>query len=214
MKGKQKIVVVDYGVGNLYSLEKALALFSKDVVISDDAEIISNAGALILPGVGAFVAGMAGLEIRKLIEPIRKFAKSGKPILGICLGAQILLDKGYEFEEHQGLGLISGKVLLFPDSVKQNEKLPQIGWNEIAPPKGISWKKTILNGVKERSSVYFVHSYILVPENEEDIFALSLYGGLSFCAAVRKGNVYGTQFHPEKSSAVGLAILKNFVNLV
>lgn len=212
MKTKGKIAVIDYGVGNLYSLTKAVHLFTDDVFITDDSTDLKTAQAIILPGVGAFAAGMEGLEIRKLVEPIKQFALSGKPMLGICLGAQLMLSKGFEFGEYEGLGLIPGNVKLFPPLVIK-ERIPHIGWNEIYSDKPGCWKGTILDKVADKSDVYFVHSYILIPDKKEDIFAYARYGGHEFCAAIKKGNIYGTQFHPEKSGKVGLTIIKNFVNL-
>jgi len=213
MTTANKIIIVDYGVGNLHSIQKAVEQFSKNAVISDDAADIESASALILPGVGAFAAGMDGLKIRGLIDPVKKFAASGGPILGICLGAQILLDKGYEFGEHEGLGLISGKVMPFP-ALENGEKIPEVGWNGIYPSLAEGWNKTILKDTPNNANAYFVHSYILVPSLAENILANSKYGGLEFCSAVRKGNIYGTQFHPEKSGEVGLKIIKNFINII
>lgn len=213
MNTKKTIVIIDYGLGNLYSLAKALKRFSDEVLISSVPKIIMSADAAILPGVGAFAAGMDGLKERSLIPAIQKFAESGKPMLGICLGAQMMLDTGLEFGEHKGLGLIKGKVKIFPESVAALEKIPQIGWNKIISLNKIAWEKTIFDGVPSGSLVYFVHSYIMIPENPENIFSTAEYGGCEFCAAIKKGNIYGMQFHPEKSGEVGLSIIRNFCKL-
>lgn len=208
----KKIVIVDYGLGNLYSLLKALKCFADNVVITDNPNTIIKADAVVIPGVGAFAVGMQGLKERGLIEPIRDFAASGKPMLGICLGAQLMLSKGYEFGEYEGLDIISGVVKIFPESVSGREKIPHIGWNEIYPTKESGWNNTIFSNVKNKASVYFVHSYIMAPDNIDDISVLVEYGGFEFCAATKKGNIYGTQFHPEKSGEVGLKIIKSFVD--
>lgn len=206
------IAIIDYGVGNLYSIKKAISSFGINVFITEDADKIALADAVVLPGVGSFEAGMEGLKIRNLIGSVKKFSKTGKPMLGICLGAQLLLDRGYEFGSFDGLGIIPGKVVKFPKL--KNGRIPHIGWNEIFSLKNVSWKKTVLESVKSNSDVYFVHSYILQPNKKEDILALANYDGYEFCSAIKKGNIYGCQFHPEKSGKVGLKIIENFVNLI
>jgi glutamine amidotransferase len=155
---------------------------------------------------------MEGLKKRGLIESIKKFAQSGKPVLGICLGAQILLSKGYEFGEYEGLGIIEGSAVPFP-KLKEGTKIPHIGWNKIYPQENKSWENTILDNIKKDEDMYFVHSFILEPKNTENIFTLSEYGGHEFASAIRKDNVYGLQFHPEKSAETGLLIIKNFVEM-
>ena len=202
-----KVVIVDYGVGNLYSLRKACAKFTENAVVSEDSDVISSADAVILPGVGAFKTGMEGLKKRNLVKVVKKFAASGKPILGICLGAQLMLEKGYEFGEFDGLGLIPGKVVLF--SRIKNAKIPQIGWNKLKFYK----KSRLFDSLKSESYVYFVHSYILKPANQSNILAETSYGGYEFCSVIKNGNAYGTQFHPEKSGVAGLKIIENFIKL-
>ena len=133
--------------------------------------------------------------------------------MGICLGAQLLFSRGFEFGEHEGLGIIKGSVIKFQE-LPEKEKIPQVGWNSVLPSASVSWRGTIFNGLEKRCIVYFVHSYIFKPEDTQNVLGETIYGGLTFCSAVRKGNVYGTQFHPEKSGTVGLEILKNFVTLV
>lgn len=210
--GKPKITIVDYGVGNLYSLKRAFRFLRIEADISEDEAFIKKSDALILPGVGSFEAGMKGLKARGLVEVIRKFAELNKPMLGICLGAQLMLGIGHEFGIFDGLNIIKGKVVHFP-KLQSNEKVPHIGWNSVyqSSPR---WKRSIFNSMKENFDVYFVHSYVLVPDNKENVFGLTKYGEYEFCSAIRKGNVYGCQFHPEKSGPVGLKIIKNFINII
>lgn len=207
-----KITIVDYGVGNLFSLKNALELFCQNVSISEDEVDLANSDAIVLPGDGSFKAGMQGLEIRGLTKAVYDFAKSKKPILGICLGVQIMLSRGYEFGEFAGLGLVSGKVVRFPHLAK-GFRVPHIGWNKIYSRNGDLWKDTIFSSAPQNSEVYFVHSYVVEPEDPQKILALCKYGGFEFCAAIKSENIYGCQFHPEKSGEIGLGIIKNFVDL-
>ncbi|KKS00015.1 MAG: Imidazole glycerol phosphate synthase subunit HisH [Candidatus Magasanikbacteria bacterium GW2011_GWC2_41_17] len=212
MNGKLKIAIVDYGVGNLQSVQKAMENFNVEVFVTEEPEVIKKADALILPGVGSFEAGVKGLQLRGLVDVVREFAGQNKPMLGICLGAQLMLTQGYEFGIFQGLDIIAGKVVRF-SPLKNQEKVPHVGWNTIYPPKNLSWSETILNNLED-SQVYFVHSYILEPNNTSDILSLTAYGGQTFCSAVKRGNIYGCQFHPEKSGVIGLSILENFINSI
>lgn len=210
MKKNPKIIIVDYGLSNLYSISKALERFSDNIRITDEPSVLESADAAVLPGVGSFEEGMKGLERRGLAKSLQNFANSGKPLLGICLGAQLLLKQGYEFGVFEGLNIIDGEVVKFSDTV--DAKIPHIGWNELYAGE-VHWSGTILDEIKERATMYFVHSYILRPSRKQDILALSEYGGHEFCSIIRKENVYGCQFHPEKSGEVGLHILKNFVEI-
>lgn len=209
----KKIIIVDYGVGNLFSLANAVRQFTTDFAISEDANVIKEAGGIILPGVGAFKAGMDGLEVRNLTGTIKDFAKTNKPMLGICLGAQLMLSKGYEFGEIEGLDIIAGKVVPFP-KLKNGDKIPHIGWNKVFPFKKRGWDDTIMRSTKVNTYVYFVHSYIIDPKNKNNGLAFTGYGGMNFVSAIKKGNIYGFQFHPEKSGSDGLTIINEFVKLV
>ena len=212
MSKDSNIVIVDYGVGNIHNAIRAFKKFCPNTRLSGNPKIILQADALVLPGVGSFESGMQGLKKRNLIDPIKEFTASGRPIIGICLGAQLLLSTGYEFGTHSGLGIALGQVEKFPES--GNVKIPHIGWGKIYPPKNTEWKDTILENVPKNSSMYFVHSYNLNPDSKDDVLAKAIYGGYEFCAAIKKGNIYGCQFHPERSGEIGLSIIKNFVESI
>jgi len=212
MKKEVSVVILDYGVGNLYSLQKALNYIGVQAHISASADALQGATHIVLPGVGSFQAGMKGLYERALVDPLKKYATENKPILGICLGAQLLLSKGYEFGECDGLNIIAGKVIPF-SSLADNEKIPHIGWNGIYPTHDTIWHDGICSDVSTASQYYFVHSYIMQLAQLEDQYALASYGGCEFCAIVRHGNMYGCQFHPEKSGEAGLEFIRNFITI-
>ncbi len=202
------IVIIDYGMGNLKSVYNALKKLDIPCKISSNIEDINSASALILPGVGAFPDAMDNLEKYNLISVIKKKVSEGCPLLGICLGMQMLFEKGYEGIEKEGLGFIKGTVKrMEPVEVV---KVPHIGWNRLE----IVQDNPLLNNLKDDSYVYYVHSYCAIDVNEEDLVAYSEYGGIHLTGLVRKGNVMGAQFHPEKSGEVGLEILKNFWEMV
>lgn len=211
MKTNPTIVIVDYGVGNLWSVLKAVRRFVPDAFITEEKEKVEAADAIILPGVGTFKAGMDGLAVRGLIEPIRAAAERGVPILGICLGAQLLLERGFEFGEHEGLGIIKGEVVRFPELPK-GTKVPAIGWQEVKPTENA--KAQMLFAGITQSFFYFVHSYILKPAAPESSLAGTTYGDYAYCAVVGQRNTYGTQFHPEKSGEAGLQFIQNFITSI
>ncbi len=199
------IAIIDYGVGNLFSLSHSLQKIGAESVITDDKNLIESAEKLILPGVGAFGDAARKLKESGLDGFIKEQAKGGKPLLGICLGMQLLFDKSYEYGEHEGLGLIKGAVVPLSDYVS-GLKIPHMGWNSLK----IVSDSAILKNLKQSDYVYFVHSYFA--KCEEGLSATANYG-IDVTAAVNKGNIYGTQFHPEKSGANGLKILKAFADL-
>lgn len=209
------VTVVDYGIGNLLSVKRAFEYCGAEVVITDSIEKIENAERLVLPGVGAFKDGMDGLRKRRLIEPIKKFAKKNRPFMGICLGMQMMMEYGEEFGNHEGLGLIPGKVVKIQEinGSGVSHKIPHIGWNELIKPAHQSWEGTILHGIEKDSAVYFVHSFSAKPIKKENNLADCSYNGLILSAVICEGLLFGCQFHPEKSGQIGLKIIKNFINL-
>jgi glutamine amidotransferase len=208
-----KVTVIDYGIGNLYSVGRALEHCGAEVAFSDDPAAILATERLVLPGVGAFADGMRGLQERGLVEPIRRYAASGRPLLGICLGMQMLASVSEEFGEHAGLGLIPGRVQPVPALSTDGlpHKIPHIGWSALRPPAGTSWQGSILEETPPGSAVYLVHSYAVVPEDPSHRLADCVYGGHRIAAAIRHGAISGCQFHPEKSGEVGLSILARFL---
>ena len=210
------VTVIDYGIGNLLSVARAFEYCGANVVLSDDPKQIASADYLVLPGVGAFADGMAGLRQRNLIEPTNEFSSKNRPFLGICLGMQMMLSTSEEFGNHQGLGLIKGKVTVIPstDITGAPHKIPHIGWNSLQFPPGISsWEDSILSSTLPGTSVYFVHSFTAAPDSPLNRLADCLYNGRVISAAIRSGNLYGCQFHPEKSGQSGLKILDIFLKL-
>ncbi|MEI7967445.1 MAG: imidazole glycerol phosphate synthase subunit HisH [Betaproteobacteria bacterium] len=210
-----RVTVIDYGIGNLYSVGRALEHCGADVQFSPDPAAIESAERLVLPGVGAFADGMRGLLERGLVEPIRQYAAAGRPLLGICLGMQMLVSVSEEFGEHNGLGLIPGRVRPVPSVTTDGapQKVPHIGWSALRKPPGASWQGSILEKTPPGSAVYLVHSFAVVPENTSHRLADCLYGGHTIAAAIRHGVISGCQFHPEKSGEVGLNLLRAFIHL-
>jgi imidazole glycerol-phosphate synthase subunit HisH len=209
-----RVTVVDYGIGNLFSVRRAFERCGGEVTVSGDPAILERAERLVLPGVGAFAGGMQGLRARGLVEPIRRYAQSGRPLLGICLGMQMLATTSEEFGIHSGLDLIPGRVLAVPDRDVggRPHKIPHIGWASLRTPHGVTWRDSLLAETAEGTSVYLVHSYAVVPDNPEHRLADCDYGGHAVCAAIARGRITGFQFHPEKSGDAGLRILQRFLS--
>ena len=208
-----KTLIIDYGLGNLRSVRNALKYCGVEPVVSENPAELSSAAVAILPGVGAFEDGMKGLRARGWITAIEAYVQSRRPLLGICLGMQLLMSRGHEFGRHDGLGLIAGEVVTFDPKTAAGGRLrvPHMGWNGLKP--GNSWEGTILAGLHPQAEMYFVHSYFVAPENAGHILAMTDYGGQTFCSVLASGNVYGCQFHPERSAAGGLMVLKNFIGM-
>lgn len=200
------IAIIDYGMGNLRSVQKGLEKVGHAATISNDPALIGQAEKIVLPGVGAFEDAMREIRARGLIEPIREAIDSGKPFLGICLGLQLLFEVSHEGGEHEGLGILRGEVVRFP--ARDGYKVPHMGWNQLA----IRRPAPILANVPEGAHVYFVHSYYVVPRDASVIATETNYPE-PFTSMIWRDNLFATQFHPEKSQADGLRILKNFAEL-
>lgn len=198
------IAIVDYGVGNLFSLCSSFEAIGADTVVTSDPEIIANADKILLPGVGAFEDAREKLRKSGLDKVVCEAARSGKKLMGICLGMQMLFEKSYEYGEHEGLGLLRGSVVGMEGTLPSELKIPQIGWNAL----NIRAEHPIFKYIKTGDFVYFVHSYYA--DGCDDSLLASCEYGKEICAAVAKGNICGTQFHPEKSGDVGLSILRAF----
>lgn len=203
------IAIVDYGMGNLRSVEKAIARAGVATLVTSDPAKILDARGVVLPGVGAFGACMENLTSRGLVATMRQAVASGRPFLGICLGLQLLFDQSEEFGPVQGLGIIPGKVVRFGGAALEGLKIPQMGWNRLHIRRSVAE----LEGIGADPYVYFVHSYYVAPADPGVTVAATRYG-VEFTAAIAWNNVFACQFHPEKSQAIGLRILENFVRRV
>jgi glutamine amidotransferase len=202
------IAIIDYGMGNLRSVQKGFEKVGFEAVVTADPRVLLEAERVVLPGVGAFRDCMHNLEQGGFVEPILRVIREGRPFLGICVGMQLLLTDSVEFGLYKGLDVIPGHVLRFPNGMAEGGeklKVPHMGWNQLS----IRQPARIFAGIEEGTNVYFVHSYYAKPDNAEFVAATSTYG-TEFCAAIWQENIVATQFHPEKSQAAGLRILKNF----
>jgi len=211
---RPEVTVIDYGVGNILSVRRALEHCGATVTVTADPDAILSSPRVVLPGVGAFADGMAGLCRLGLDAILREVAARGTPLLGICLGMQMLLDESDEFGVTAGLGLILGRVVPVPStSVGGNpQKIPHIGWNALVlPQERENWDGTLLQEIKPGEAVYFVHSFMASPADPRHRIADCLYGGIRVSAFIGRDNVFGSQFHPEKSGEVGLSVLRRFL---
>ncbi|HVX64624.1 MAG TPA: imidazole glycerol phosphate synthase subunit HisH [Pirellulales bacterium] len=200
------IAIIDYGMGNLRSVQKGFEKVGHQATITNDPAVIRDAAKVILPGVGAFPDAMHELQRRELVEPIREAVAAGKPFLGICLGLQLLFEVGWEGGRHEGLGILPGEVVRF--QVPPEYKVPHMGWNQLA----IRRQAPLLEGLTDGAYVYFVHSYYVAPR-DSDVIATETNYPKPFTSMIWRDNLYATQFHPEKSQADGLRILRNFAEL-
>jgi glutamine amidotransferase len=210
---KTRVTVVDYGVGNLLSVARALEHCGAEVQLAETPAQVREARLLVLPGVGAFADGMHELRSRGLDQPVVEFARSGRPLLGICLGMQMLLEASEEFGEHEGLGIIPGRVCAIPATASDGRphKIPHIGWTSLLPAS--DWRGTILEGIAPESETYFVHTFTAVPADAKHRLADADYDGRLIFAALRHGSVFGCQVHPEKSGETGLKVRANFIRV-
>lgn len=211
---KARVLIVDYGLGNLFNVQRAFESIGADAVISASPDDVARAERVVVPGVGAFGEGMKGLRERGLVEPIRAFAASGKPVFGICLGMQLLMSESEELGHETGLDLVPGKVLLLKDrdAAGIRVKIPHIGWNRLQPREGgAAWGRTVLDGLGPEAFMYFLHSYAVAPRDPACVLGEAAYGANRFCAVLQRGNVMGCQPHPERSGEVGQRVFKNFL---
>lgn len=214
----QKAVVVNYGIGNVFSVCNALKAIEVDVDLTDEVDKIMMADRLILPGVGAFARAMDALHSSGLTDVLHRYAETGRPFMGICIGMQVLMERSTEFGTHEGLGIIKGEVRrIAPEAqVASGPRVPHIGWSNVEKPThgNVSWDGTPLVSLTPGDeTVYFVHSYHCIPSDPQERLAITQYDGLELTAAIRHENVFGVQFHPERSGEVGQGILREFAKL-
>ena len=209
-----EVIIVDYDCGNLFSIARALDRFDAIYKVTNDPDIIRKASKVILPGVGAYSIGMKHLQKQNLDQALEEFVSSGNPLMGICLGMQLLVESSDEFGQHNGLGFILGKTTLLAPSEKV--KVPHIGWNSLLIPETQqqeSWNNSVLKDISMGRDFYFVHSHCVKTNNPQDTISETVYGGVYFASVIKKDNVMGCQFHPEKSGEIGLKLVKNFLDL-
>ena len=209
------MTIIDYGGGNLLNVIRAFRACGADVTVAERPEVAARAGRLVFPGVGAFADAMQELKRRDMVSAIKSFASAGNPFLGICLGMQMMLDESDEFGLTRGLSLIPGRVVPVPATGHDGRphKIPHIGWNELYKRSESDWAGTLLDGIDEGVSAYFVHSYMAAPADPAQSIAHCYYGAHPVCAVVGAGVTFGCQFHPEKSGPVGLRMISNFLSL-
>jgi glutamine amidotransferase len=211
---RSRVAIVDYGMGNLYSVQRACAHVGLDSFLTEDPAEVARAKAVILPGVGGMPEAMRRLTESGLSDAIRESAERGVPLLGVCLGLQLLMSDGSEFVPHLGLGIIQGTVVRFNGESAPGVplKVPHIGWSPIHSAKPRTWNAPLLDGITEGALMYFVHSYYVRPSDTGVIAATARYGSIEFCAAVSQGNIFACQFHPERSGPTGLVVYRNFAD--
>lgn len=215
-----KVAVIDYEMGNLFSVKRACEQVGLIPFLTSDATAIMESTAVILPGVGAFGDAIDNLKRLDLIAPIRDFIATGRPFMGICLGLQLLMSESEEFGHHKGLGIIQGTVVKFLTTSKTEGrvvKVPQVGWNMIYRPPHVdedSWKSSLFQGIKNNEYMYFVHSFYAKPEDPRMAFSYTNYEGTEYASSIRMRNIFACQFHPEKSGSVGIKIYKNFAEMI
>jgi glutamine amidotransferase len=213
---KNYLSIVDYGMGNLFSITNICKYAGIEAVKTSEKSVIENSLAVILPGVGAFKDAMFALKKLALIDVLINAVNNGKPFLGICLGMQLLMSESEEFGNNKGLNIIEGRVIRFPNLDSRNNKIrvPHIGWSKIYRPQNFAGNCPLLNNIRDNDLMYFVHSYFVVPKNKDIVVTYSEYCGVRFCSGIQKGNLFAFQFHPEKSGFVGIQIFKNLKEIM
>lgn len=214
-----KVAVVDYGLGNLFSIRQACGHAGMEVRITGEAAEIAAADAVLLPGVGAFADAMQALNERGLASPIQDLAADGKPLIGICLGLQLVMGESHEFGTHPGLGLIAGSVERLPDSSINGKtgrtlKVPQVGWRRLNRPDGVDWQGGVYDRLGDGAYMYFVHSYYVKPDDPAHVLSTVGFGEAEVCSSVLTGNIYACQFHPERSGSQGLLVYDNMARML
>lgn len=211
---KPFVAIIDYHMSNLFSVERACRFVGMEPCITSEPEIVRRSDAVILPGVGAFGNAMDNLRSDGLIEPIKESIANGKPFMGVCLGMQLLMTESEEFGHHEGLDIMHGTVVKFPQRTEQGHrmKIPQIGWNTIfsVGENDAAWNGTPLFSLHSGTYMYFVHSYYVQPQDASVVLSKTLYAGTEYCSSFRKDNIFAAQFHPEKSGPEGIRIYQNF----
>lgn len=213
-EAKPKVAIIDYGMGNLFSVKRACEQSGVDVFVTANRSDLSRADAAILPGVGAFGDAMNNLRELDLAAPIKDFIRSGKPFMGICLGMQLLMSESEEFGRHQGLDIIKGKVVKFRSDNGNKCKIPQVGWNRIKKNTNKDWGDFNLKGLQDQVYMYFVHSFYVIPESGDLMLSTTNYEGIEYCSSFQRDNIFACQFHPEKSAEQGLMIYWNFTRTI
>lgn len=212
---KKKITILDYNMGNLFSVKNAFLSFGVETKISSNSTEFGESDALIIPGVGAFGEAVDNLKKRNLINPIIDFYNTGKPIMGICLGLQLFFENSEEFGYNKGLGIIKGDVLKFKTNIDSKQKIPHMGWNKVLNEKNETfWEKSPLNDIPNDAFMYFVHSYYVKPVDEDVVLSTTEYLGNKFCSSIKFKNIFACQFHPEKSGKDGINIFKKWHDLI
>jgi len=215
MSDFNRVAIVDFGMGNLFSVRQACETVGLAPTITVDPDVVDRADGVILPGVGAYADAMRVLRDRGLADALCRTARSGRPLVGICLGMQLMMNVSEEFGRHEGLGLIPGTVRRLPsDDGGRRVKVPQVGWNRVAAASGVSWEGTALRGLASGVYMYFTHSFFVEPADRAVALAETTYGGLTYCSALRFGNIHAVQFHPEKSGDEGLGIYRNIAGII
>jgi glutamine amidotransferase len=218
-----KAAIIDYGLGNLFSIKHACTYAGIESEITASKQAIKAADVVILPGVGAYSDAMQALNKLDLVKPLQDIAESQKPLFGICLGQQLLMTESHEFGLHAGLNIVKGSVVRFrapvdalghgEKQVPRKLKVPQVGWNHICGLPTTPWAGTPLEGIRDGEYMYFVHSFYVKPDAEDAVLTTSVYGGIEFCSSLRQGNVFACQFHPERSGLPGLQVYRNIAKM-